>query len=192
MSLSKGQIHGLLMMLSLGWLLPLGVLSARFLKHRPNELWFSLHCFCQGLGVVLGVIGFSIAVTNFHVYRDDPSSTSFQHGVLGATVLALVLLQPLLAFVRPDRQTVHIADAGPATNSAARTRWERVHKGMGYTILLLTLVTILLGAKMEGPRWILAYLLGVVGSLGLAYGLVWYDRFSYQPPLPSQEEIMIP
>ena len=173
MALSTGMIHGLIMMLGFGWLLPMGVLSARFMKHRPNDLWFRMHRGFQVAGVIVGIGGFAIAVRNFNVFHDDKGSTSYQHGCLGVAVFTFVLLQPLLAICRPAK-----------TEGSNRRRWwwELRHKGLGYLLLLLIFVTILLGAKMEGTSWQLAYVFGAVGSLGLAAGLMWFDRFSYQPP----------
>ncbi|CAB9512387.1 and DOMON domain-containing protein [Seminavis robusta] len=179
MALTTGMIHGLIMMFSFGWLLPMGVLSARLMKHRPGDLWFRLHRGFQVAGLIFGIGGFAIAVRNFNVFADGSGTTSFQHGCLGATVFALVLLQPLLALLfRPGKSD----DSTTNSSSGSRWWWELQHKGMGYLILLLTFVTILLGAKLEGTGWQLAYIFGVVGSLVLVAGLMWFDRFSYQPP----------
>ena len=35
--------HGLCMLLGWGLMLPSGVLAARFLKHKPDALWFKIH-----------------------------------------------------------------------------------------------------------------------------------------------------
>jgi len=168
------------MMLGLGWLLPLGVLSARYMKHRPDSFWFTLHKYFQLSGVLVAIIGFSIAVKNFDVFHDDHSRTSYQHGVMGVVTFTLVLLQPLVAFMRP-----HKPEGEPAQVSVSVNRywWEMAHKSCGYLILLLAFVTIILGAKMEGTNWVCAYIFGVVGSLLVLMGLMWFDRFSYQPPV---------
>ena len=52
--------------------------------------------------------------------------------------------------------------------------------------MVLIFATILLGAKMEGTSWQLAYVFGVVGSLVLISGLMWFDRFSYQAPVVNE------
>ena len=189
MALTTGMKHGLLMIFGVGFLMPVGVLSARFLKHRGG-LWFRLHKTFQLAGLLFATAGFIMAVTNFNVFQDDTSSTSFHHGLLGVTVFTLLLLQPLVAWFRPEKNTVYAADAGPPSNSLQRTRWEWFHKGMGYIIWILSVVTILLGAKMEGTSWILGYLLGIGGAVALVYGLVWYDRFSYQPPNTEGVELV--
>lgn len=175
------------MMLSFGWLLPLGVLSARYMKHRSNGIWFKLHRALQSTGLFLGLVGFSIAVTNVNVYQDPKSSTSYQHGVLGATVFTIALLQPIMAYFRPAKVVIDGDDGDGETATmtsftTTRTRWELLHKFVGYLLLLLIFVTIMLGAKMEGTSWIAGYLLDGLGSLGIVWVLMWYDRFFYQPP----------
>mmetsp|Transcript_15415 Transcript_15415/g.22699 ORF Transcript_15415/g.22699 Transcript_15415/m.22699 type:complete len:208 (-) Transcript_15415:613-1236(-) len=195
--LTKGQIHGIIMMIGFGWLLPLGVLSARFMKHRSNDLWFQLHHTLQINGVVWGITGFCIAVKYFDVFHDGIGSTSYQHGCLGVLTFVLVLLQPLIAWKRPPPTipVVHAdededTDADPSHSIGARNKrwwWEFVHKCIGYFALFLAFVTIWLGTKMEGPKWQLTYVLGVIGSLFLILGMMRFDRFSYQPP-PSGAE----
>ena len=144
------------------------------MKHRPNDLWFKIHQKVQLLGVLVGIIGFSIAVKNFDVYSDPNGSTSYQHGVFGAITFALILLQTLVGLVRP----------GASSNK--RNLWQWKHKILGYFLMILIFATILLGAKMEGTSWQLAYVFGVVGSLVLISGLMWFDRFSYQAPVVNE------
>ena len=183
MALSTGQIHGLIMMLGFGWLLPLGVLSAKFMKHRPDNLWFEMHQKLQLFGIVIGMIGFGIAVKNFDVYGDPKGSTSYQHGVLGAITFALILLQALVAFFRPG---VPIAGATSESASKNRNLWEWKHKILGYSLMVFIFVTILLGAKMEGINWQMAYVFGVTGSLVIIAGFMWFDRFSYESPIVNE------
>lgn len=175
MALTTGMIHGLIMMLGFGWLLPLGALCARFMKHRGGSLWFELHQKLQIFGGLIGLIGFGIAVQNFDVYNDPKGSVSRQHGILGAITFALVLLQALVALVRPRAPT-----AAGQVPSGTRIAWEWKHKVLGYSILIFTFATILLGAKMEGTSWQLGYIFGVVGSLVAIAALMWFDRFSFQ------------
>lgn len=180
MALTTGMIHGLIMMLGFGWLLPFGVLSAKLMKHRPGNLWFEMHQKIQLFGLLIGLIGFGIAVKNFDVYKDPKDSTSYQHGVLGAITFALVLLQVLVAAFRPG---VAIAGEGPSGN---RNLWELKHKVLGYSLMVFIFATILLGAKMEGLGWQMGYVFGVVGSLVVIAGLMWFDRFSYQAPVVNE------
>lgn len=58
-------LHGSIMATAWGFLLPLGVLSSRFLRHRPNGLWFMLHRVCNSVGIILAVFGVIIAFVSF-------------------------------------------------------------------------------------------------------------------------------
>jgi hypothetical protein len=197
MALTTGMIHGLVMMASFGWLLPLGALTARFLKHWPH--WFPWHFGFQLAGTLLGMIGFGIAVANFDVLGDPVGSTSYQHGCLGAAVMALVLLQGLVAVCRPapsqveeDHDNDPSSSAIPTkTQSGARWWWELQHKGLGYLLLLLIFVTIWLGTSMEGTTWQLAYLFGCMGSLVLIAAFLWWNQFrhSQSPTTPTALDV---
>ena len=47
--------HGSLMIISWGWLLPSGAITARFYKHETPR-WFKIHRLCQSVGLVLAII----------------------------------------------------------------------------------------------------------------------------------------
>jgi len=59
------SVHGSIMATAWGFFLPLGVLSSRFLRHRPDGLWFILHRVCNTVGMILTVIGVIIAFVRF-------------------------------------------------------------------------------------------------------------------------------
>mmetsp|Transcript_11713 Transcript_11713/g.21339 ORF Transcript_11713/g.21339 Transcript_11713/m.21339 type:complete len:342 (+) Transcript_11713:52-1077(+) len=128
--------HGTLMMLSWGFLLPLGVISARFLKHRqPKGYWFKLHRAIQCTGLLLAVAGFLIAITQFDVFTAEGVNISKIHGTCGVITMALGILQPINAYFRPH----------PEPASEKRVLWEKLHKNSGRFALGLAFLTILLG-----------------------------------------------
>ena len=138
-SLKKPSIaHGSLMIIGWGFLLPTGVASARFLKHRPNAIWFKAHRIVQVLGLLVALAGWIIALAKFSVFG-SPGTNSYKHGVLGMTVMVLGLLQPLNAFFRP-----HAPEAGERI-PMKRLLWEILHKSSGYITILLAAVTIIYG-----------------------------------------------
>lgn len=59
--------HGSLMMISWGVILPMGVLTAHFLRHR-DPTWFKAHRIMQTFGLVCALGGFIIAITQFSVF----------------------------------------------------------------------------------------------------------------------------
>ena len=108
--------HATCMLLGWGILLPLGVISAHFLRHRPNGLWFKIHRPMQMAGLSVAFIGWMIAIFRFDVFSAGPKKNlSFVHGTLGMVVMTLGLLQPINAFFRP-----HNAPAGEPKPTVGR------------------------------------------------------------------------
>ena len=130
--------HGSLMIIGWGFLLPTGVASALLLKHRPNALWFKIHRIMQIFGLVVAICGWGVALSEFDVFIGSGTG-SYNHGVLGMTVMVLGLLQPLNALIRP-----HPPEAGEK-RPLKRLIWEVVHKSSGYIAIILAAVTICYG-----------------------------------------------
>ena len=162
--------HGRLMVLSWGLMLPLGVLVARFFKIMPgqdwprvldNKLWWKAHLHGQSWALALALVGLGLVWG-----RAGAATTGAQvHGLLGWTVMGLGLLQGLAGFARGSK--------GGPTAAALRgdhydmTRWrkgfERVHKTLGYLVVLLACASVGWGLMVaDAPRWM---------ALGL--GLWW-------------------
>ena len=135
------RLHGALMLCSWGFLLPLGVTIAMSGRHR-DPLWFKVHRGVNYLGLLLALIGWAIALDNFTVLdTPDHGTTAHNHAVIGCAVMALGLLQPLNALLRPHKTK------GEA-RSMGRLAWEVWHKGSGYAALILSIATISLGTKI--------------------------------------------
>jgi len=133
--------HGSLMLIGWGVLLPMGVVFAKLFKHRPDGLWFKIHRGLQITGLTFAIIGWAIALKNFSVF-DDPGLPSHTHGSLGMTVMAIGILQPLNALIRPH------PPAEGEEKPFPRAAWEVWHKSMGYTACILALVTIAYGTTL--------------------------------------------
>ncbi|KAF6251606.1 hypothetical protein COO60DRAFT_604265 [Scenedesmus sp. NREL 46B-D3] len=125
-------LHALLMLLSFGVMLPLGVLTARHKwmfgsnerTGKVSPAWFYVHIALQLGGVVLGLGGFVIALLAFG-WKHVPGQALYQpHKWIGIAVLAMALLQ------------VFIAPCRPSTTSKARGCWNRLHWGCGRLTLL--------------------------------------------------------
>lgn len=133
-------MHASLMMISWGFLLPSGVFIAKFLKHRPDGLWFKIHQGCQVFGLFLALIGWFIALRNFQVFA-DVGFPNFRHGICGMITMILGILQPINAVIRPHPPS----DGEEAT--PGRKTWEIVHKGLGYAAIVMAVITIGLGTS---------------------------------------------
>ena len=140
--------HGSLMLVSWGFLLPLGVITALCFRHRPDGLWFKMHRVLQILGLLLALIGWSIALKNFSILGTGSGSGSteerkaFAHAVCGTLTMCIGLLQPLNALIRPH------PPESDEKKSRSRFIWEIVHKGMGYIASILALITIGIGTRI--------------------------------------------
>ena len=130
--------HGSLMIIGWGFLLPTGVASARLLKHRPNALWFRIHRIMQVVGLIVAICGWGVALHTFDVFN-NPGNSSYNHGVLGMTVMILGILQPFNALIRP-----HAPEKGEK-RPLKRLIWEIVHKTSGYLAVILAAATICFG-----------------------------------------------
>lgn len=139
---SKFVVHAWLMTIGWGVLIPLGVLTARFLKSKPNKLWFKLHRAIQTTGLVFAIIGLVLAVQavgNKGGNGQHFAGTNKSHKVLGLVVMVLGIQQPLFAIFRP-----HPPKDGETT-SGMRAAWEILHKGSGYVAVVLAVAVIFLG-----------------------------------------------
>lgn len=154
--------HGTCMLISWGIMLPSGVIIAHNLKHRPDAFWFVWHRRLQMTGVTIALIGWIIALVSFNVFIKGGATASLAHGSMGMTVMVLGLMQPINAYFRPHKS----ADSDDATKRK-RACWEILHKGSGYTAVLLALCTIGIGVTLPEidafpiiAGVILAYLIG--------------------------------
>lgn len=138
---SKVLAHGLSMLISLGFFVPLEIVTARFLHHRPNALWFKIHLALQIVGMLFAIAGWAIALRNFNILESDvvTSGTSsslerkaYVHAACGTTAMCLGLLQPLNALLRPN------SPAEGEEKAKARYLWEILHKSMGYIATVAT------------------------------------------------------
>lgn len=170
--------HGRLMVLSWAFLLPMGVLVARFFKvmpgqswpdHVDNKTWWHAHRLLQTCGVVVAFLGLGLAWGR----GQQSTAAAAWHQIFGLTVVALGLLQVLGGQLRGSK-------GGPTAVQGLRgdhydmTRHRRVfewlHKAVGYGSLLLAAATVVLGLRAaDAPRW-MWFAIG-------AWWVVWITTF---------------
>lgn len=127
--------HIACMMLSWGFLLPIGALMAISFRHSfaDKARWFQLHISIQVLGVILNIAGFVIPFVNIETHFKDT------HQVLGTVVFAMGVAQAVQGFIRPkktDKPTV------------LRRAWEVCHKGFGRIVIILAWANSFLGVQL--------------------------------------------
>jgi hypothetical protein len=150
--------HGSLMLISWGFLIPLGIVSARLLRHFPNSLWFQVHRVVQPLGIITALAGWITALAGpFNVLGSGVYDAQFVHAVLGSSVMGLGLLQPINAYLRPHKQVETDSDDDnynynfpDETSLKQRRYWEWGHKTIGYLATFLGMVNCFIGMALSG------------------------------------------
>ena len=182
--------HGRLMVIAWGLLVPLAVLMARFFKVTPrqdwpavcdNPLWWHIHRLFNYGAVLAG----SIAV--WLVWRGDGGRVSDGgvrdlHVLCGWTIMVLALLQVLGGLARgskggpsaprlnPDGTVLDLHGDHYAM-TRRRIAFERLHKAMGYCVLVLAMGTIAMGLWIsDAPRWMW---LAIVGWWSVLLAWAW-------------------
>lgn len=164
--------HGALMTISWGFLFPLGIICARFLKHK-GPIWFKLHQAIQWLGVLVSTIGVIIIfVTLSPSHFNEPGKA---HKIIGMIVMILGWLQPLNAALRP-----HPPEQGE-TKSLRRLFWEFCHKYSGRAASIASFAVIFMGIWLIHSIQIISDMarmawFGVQLALMMLFGVIYIWR----------------
>jgi hypothetical protein len=136
---SKKFAHGFLMTLGWGVLIPTGVTTARYFKHRP--IWMKIHKGCNVLGLLLALAAFILACSEFSTVEKAalvPLVSLNAHATIGIFVMVLGLLQPLNAFFRPH----------PEPLTVNRKLWNMLHWTSGRVATILGMLNCILGVSL--------------------------------------------
>lgn len=134
-------VHGFMMFLAWGILLPGGILAARYLKHVKGDGWFQIHVYLQYSGLAIVLLALLFAVAELHGFSFDSL-----HVKVGFATIFLVCLQPVNAFFRPKKP----ANAEMDPN---RVIWEYCHVIFGRGAIVLGIVALFTGMKHLGERY---------------------------------------
>jgi len=191
--LNDARVHGTLMVVSWGFLLPTGAIIARFGKHRPNALWYKCHRAIQVIGLIIALIGFGKALRSFDAFSQK-GYDAYTHACLGITTMAIAIFNPLNAVLRPHKPK------NGEKKSTARFAWEIIHKTSGWSGCFLALVTISYGTTLipnnEGDQrnFRLGYGLGCgLWLVLLAVGLIVDGKKNpaQEETLPTESQIIV-
>ncbi|KAL6062525.1 DBH-like monooxygenase protein 1, variant 2 [Balamuthia mandrillaris] len=146
----KLKLHGLLMALGWGILLPLGTFWPRFFK-RYDPLWFHLHRVFQVLGLLIALVALWLGLT-------AGSETHATHMGIGFTVMSIGGAVMLAGFLRPGK------------GHRWRSIWALFHFWFGRMGLVLAVVNICIGFTILEPAVVFWILYGLmVASLVVAF-----------------------
>ncbi len=156
--------HARMMVVAWGFLVPIGVLSARYFKILPNQkwpeevdnrTWWNIHRSCQYTAAALTVV----AIVTIRLAPEITWSEGVHH-LLGWTVVTFTVLQVGGGLLRGTK-------GGPGHPGPDRTlrgdhydmtprriAFEVMHKMAGYAVLLVSVVAITSGMwQANAPRW---------------------------------------
>lgn len=167
--------HGRIMVLAWGVAVPAAVLVARYFKvtsrqdwprELDNKFWWHTHRALNYLAACASVVA-ALLLWNRDGYEGVARTT---HAWMGWCVVVFCLFQVLGGHLRGTKGGPtaprcgvdgRVLDLHGDHYDMTRRRivFERVHKGMGYSVLLLAVCTLLLGLwTADAPRWMWATL----------------------------------
>lgn len=176
------SMHGRVMVLCWGVLLPLGVMAARFFKVMPsqnwpaaldNKVWWKAHLHGQSVAIFLAAVGVALIWTTAR----GATPLARWHGYMGWAVMALGVLQALAGFARGSKGGPQEAaiQGDHYDMTTRRNVFEKIHKSIGYVALLLALSTVFMGLVVaDAPRWMLLTI--SLWWLVLTAGFIWLQK----------------
>lgn len=135
-------VHGFMMFVAWGILLPGGILAARYLKNLKGDGWYQIHVYLQYSGIAIMFLGVLFAAAELRGFY-----VSSVHVKFGVTALLLAGLQPLNAYFRPKRP------ANGEASSWNRVLWEYLHVITGRSAIIVGIVALFTGMKHLGHRY---------------------------------------
>ncbi|KAK9067560.1 hypothetical protein SSX86_011671 [Deinandra increscens subsp. villosa] len=154
-------IHGFLLWASMGFLIPIGILTIRLsnkeVQGRRLRIMFFIHAVTQIVSVILVTAGAVLSVKNFS------NTFNNMHRRLGVALYGLVLLQALSGLLRPSR------------GGKNRSIWFSAHWLLGTTVSLLGIINVYTGLHAYHERssksirpWVIFFTAEIV-CIGLLY-----------------------
>ncbi|KAK2648514.1 hypothetical protein Ddye_016003 [Dipteronia dyeriana] len=130
-------VHGTLNAIAWGILLPIGAVTARYLRHVQSlgPSWFYVHSGIQLIGFFLGTVGFAMGI---RLGELSPGVVYSMHRKLGFTAFSLGALQTLALLFRPK------------TTNKFRRYWKSYHHFVGYACVVLGVVNVFQGFEVMG------------------------------------------
>ncbi|XWS31050.1 hypothetical protein CRYUN_Cryun23aG0043700 [Craigia yunnanensis] len=130
-------VHGIINAISWGLLLPMGAVTARYLRHIQalGPTWFYVHSGIQLSAFFLGTVGFAIGI---RLGEMSPGVTYGLHRKLGFAAFCLGALQTLALLFRPK------------TTHKFRKYWKSYHHFVGYACVVLGVLNVFQGFEVMG------------------------------------------
>lgn len=171
-----GRLHGLLMALAAGVLLPLAVLLARYCKILPGQdwprelnrrFWWRGHLVLAYAGAALIALGFVFILRGNRIGEQEVQFLEHPHAWIGWVTVAMLIALVVNGWQRgstggpgkpaPGTLGPLHGRAGDHYDMTARRLWfERTHKPLGHLLLAALAVGVVSGLwHINAPRWML-------------------------------------
>ncbi|XP_004504684.1 cytochrome b561 domain-containing protein At4g18260 [Cicer arietinum] len=163
-------LHGFLLWGSMGFLMPLGILTIRGSNKsepgsRKSRVLFYFHVTFQMLAVLLATVGAAMSLKKFENSFDN------NHQRLGLALYGAILLQAFIGFFRPHR------------GKKERSYWYLAHWILGTIVSVVGIINIYTGLKAYHKRtlkstkfWSILFTVEVI-FIGLIY--LFQDKLEY-------------
>ncbi|KAK4760771.1 hypothetical protein SAY87_005664 [Trapa incisa] len=135
-------VHGFMMFLAWGILLPSGIMAARYLKHVKGDGWFKIHVYLQYCGLAIVFLGLLFAVAELRGFYIEVGHVKF-----GLAAIILACMQPVNGYFRPKRPT----NGGDIPRE--RIVWEYFHAIVGRCSIPVGIAALISGMKQLGERY---------------------------------------
>ncbi|EEF46893.1 dopamine beta-monooxygenase, putative [Ricinus communis] len=135
-------VHGFMMFLAWGILLPGGILAARYLKHVKGDGWYQVHVYLQYSGLAIVLLGLLFAVAELRGFY-----VSSLHVKFGLTAIFLACVQPVNAYMRPKKPV------NGEEVSSKRLVWEYFHIIVGRCAIIAGVASLFTGIKHLKDRY---------------------------------------
>ncbi|KAH9679633.1 cytochrome b561 and DOMON domain-containing protein [Citrus sinensis] len=140
------QVHGIINAVSWGFLMPVGAITARYMKvfQSADPAWFYAHIICQSSAYLLGIAG---AGTGIYLGNKSHGIQHSTHRSIGILLLVLGFIQVFALKLRPKKEHKY------------RIWWNFYHHSVGYAIIILSIFNIFEGFNILNPLkiWRLVY-----------------------------------
>ncbi|KAL7592065.1 hypothetical protein Lser_V15G34864 [Lactuca serriola] len=170
----RRNTHGVLNAVSWGVMMPMGAMTARYLKvfKVGNPAWFYIHAACQTSAYIVGVAGWA---TGLKLGGDSTGITFESHRNIGIILFSLGTLQVFALLLRPKPDNKY------------RIYWNVYHHGLGYAVIALSIVNVYKGLDILDPekKWKNAYT-GILIGLGVVAVLL--EAFTWFIVLKRKKE----
>ncbi|WOK95057.1 hypothetical protein Cni_G03764 [Canna indica] len=135
-------VHGFMMFVAWGILLPGGILAARYLKHVKGDGWYQLHVYLQYSGIAIMLLGVLFAAAELRGFY-----IASVHVKFGVTAIILACSQPVNAYLRPKKP------ADDEVASLKRIIWEYFHVISGRGAIIVGVAALFSGMYNLGNRY---------------------------------------